>query len=224
SDDNGATWSKPRIILTREDPLRMSQPCSAFVAKNGKLVVAVDGDFGHRDERVMTSSDGGKTWIVARGDLRKAAGKYAIHPAVIQRDDGAFLAFLRGPDPMPAFASRDEGETWDAVPTPFPGISVGQKAAALKLRSGALLLCSFDNKKQLVGGGTFAALSFDDGTTWPHVRQVDGPRGYMALAEAPNGLIYHLGPSGGAPVRCVVYNEAWLKEGKPVPEVKPPQK
>jgi sulfatase modifying factor 1 len=214
SDDSGATWSKPRIILTREDPRRMSQPCSAFVAKDGKVVLAVDGDFGHRDERVMTSSDGGKSWKVGAGDLRKAAGKYAIHPAAVQRADGAYLVFLRGPDPMPAFLSKDEGESWEPVATPFPGISVGQKAAALKLASGALLLVSFDNKKQLVGGGTFAALSSDDGKTWPHVRKVEGPGGYMALAQAPNGVIYHLG-SG---IRCVAYNEAWLKEGKPVPQ------
>ena len=215
SDDSGATWSKPRIILTREDPRRMSQPCSAFVANNGKLVLAVDGD-GHRDERTMTSDDGGKSWIVGKGDLIKAAGNYAIHPAAIQRGDGAYLAFLRGPDPMPAFASKDEGETWEAVSMPFPGISVGQKAAALKLASGALLLVSFDNKKQLGMGGTYAALSLDDGKTWPHVRKVEGPSGYMSLAQAPNGLIYHLGSSGGAPVRCVAYNEAWLKEGKPI--------
>lgn len=217
SDDNGATWSKPRIILSREDSLRMSQPCSAFVAKNGKLVLAVDGDFGHRDERIMTSADSGKSWIVGKGDLKKAAGKYAIHPAAVQRDNGSFLAFLRGPDPMPAFTSQDEGETWEPMSTPFPGIGVGQKAAALKLASGAILLVSFDNKKQLGLGGVFAALSFDDGKTWPHVRKVEGPAGYMALAQSPNGVIYHLGPSGGAPVRCVAYNEAWLKEGKPLP-------
>ncbi|OAI55084.1 hypothetical protein AYO44_02795 [Planctomycetaceae bacterium SCGC AG-212-F19] len=215
SDDNGATWSKPRIILTREDPLRMSQPCSAFVAKNGKLVLAVDGDFAHRDERVMTSADRGATWKVGTGDLRKAAGKYAIHPAVVQRDDGAFLVFLRGPDPLPAFASKDEGETWEPVNTPFPGISVGQKAAALKLASGALLLCSFDNKKQIVVGGTFAALSLDDGKTWAHVRKVEGPGGYMSLAQGPNGVIYLLGPNGSN-IRCVAFNEAWVKEGKPI--------
>ena len=75
------------------------------------------------------------------------------------------------------------------------------------------LLCSFDNKKQLVGGGTFAALSFDDGTSWPHVRKVEGPGGYMSLAQAPNGVIYLLGP-GGSYIRCVAFNEAWLKEGK----------
>jgi len=215
SDDSGATWSQPRVILSREDPLRMSQPCSAFVAKNGKLVLAVDGDFAHRDERIMTSADHGQTWTVGKGDLRKAAGKYAIHPAAVQRDDGSILAFLRGPDPMPAFASKDEGETWEPVATPFPGIATGQKTAALKLANGALLVCSFDNKKLLVGGGTFAAVSFDDGKTWPHVRKVEGPTGYMSLAQGPNGVIYLLGPNGSN-IRCVAFNETWLKEGKPV--------
>jgi sulfatase modifying factor 1 len=207
SDDSGATWSKPRIILSREDPLRMSQPCSAFVAKNGKLVLAVDGDFGHRDERVMTSTDGGKNWKVAPGDLRRAAGKHAIHPAAVQRADGAFLVFLRGPNPMPAFASTDEGASWHPVSTPFPGISVGQKAAALKLKSGALLLCSFDNPKELVGGGGFAALSFDDGKTWPHVRKVEGPGG------GPGGERSHLSLRFTEPLRRLQRSLAQAGQG-----------
>ena len=33
-------------------------------------VVACDGDL-HRDERLVTSSDGGKTWKVAAGDMRR---------------------------------------------------------------------------------------------------------------------------------------------------------
>jgi sulfatase modifying factor 1 len=215
SEDNGATWSAPRIILSREDPLRMSQPCSALVAKDGKLVLAVDGDFGHRDERVLTSADGGATWKVGRGDIRKVAGAYAIHPAVVQRDDGALLAFLRGPDPLPAFVSKDDGESWEAVATPFPGISVGQKAAALKLRSGGLLLVSVDNKKKVVeGGGAFAALSFDDGKTWPHLRKIDGMGGYMSLAQAANGVIYLGSGQGGAGVRVAAFNEAWVNAGK----------
>ncbi len=215
SDDNGATWSAPRIFLTREDPRRMSQPCSAFVARDGRLVLAADGDFGHRDERVLGSGDGGKTWTVGQGDMRKAAGAYAIHPAVVQRDDGAYLAFLRGPNPLPILLSGDAGESWQALPSPFPGIGVGQKAAALKLASGALLLVSFDNKKELLpGGGTFAAFSQDDGRSW-RLRKVEGPGGYLSLAQAPGGLIYHLGSSGST-LRCVVYTEAWLKEGAPL--------
>jgi hypothetical protein len=209
SDDSGATWSKPRILLSRDDPKRLSQPCSAFAAKDGTIVLACDGD-GHRDERLVTSADG-KTWKVAGGDLRKAAGgKYAIHPAVVPLGDGSIGCFLRGPDPMPFMVSKDLGETWEARELPFPGINVGQKAAALRLSSGAILLVSLDSKKKVAGGGTFAALSLDDGKTWPHVRKVDGVTGYLATAQAPNGVVYVVGSRMGA----AAFNEAWIKEAK----------
>ena len=183
----------------------MSQPCSAFIRENA-IVLACDGD-GHRDERLVTSVDGGATWSVAGGDLRKAAkDRYAIHPAVAPLADGSVACFLRGPDPMPLMISRDLGETWEAGETPFPGISVGQKAAALRLRSGALLLVSLDNKKRM----TFAALSLDDGKTWPHVRKVDGVTGYLAAAQAPNGVIYVVGSRMGT----AAFNETWITEGK----------
>jgi sulfatase modifying factor 1 len=209
SDDSGATWSRPRIILPRDDPHALSQPCSAIRTKDGALILACDGD-GHRDERTMLSRDGGQTWKVGDGDMRKSAGRYAIHPALVERGDAALLAFLRGPHPMPVAVSTDRGDSWQVQDTPFPGISVGQKAAALKLASGALLLCSFDNKKQLVGGGTFAALSTDDGKTWAYIRKVDGAGGYMALAQAANGVIFLVGSRMGA----VAFNEAWFREGK----------
>ncbi len=213
SDDSGATWSKPRIILTRDDPRHMIQPCSAFRRKDGVLVLALDGD-NHKDERILTSADGGKTWTVGKGDMRASAGgRYVIHPAAVPLADGSVLAFLRGPDPMPAAVSKDLGETWVVTPTPFPGIGGGQKAAALRLSSGALLLCAADTKKMLVGGGTYAALSFDDGKTWPHVRKVDGVGGYMAVAQGADGVIYLVGSRMG----CAAFNEAWLKEGKPPP-------
>jgi formylglycine-generating enzyme required for sulfatase activity len=213
SDDNGATWSKPTIMLSRDDPKHLSQPCSAFVAHNGHLVVACDGDL-HKDERLMTSADGGKTWKVASGDMRATAGRYAIHPAVAQLDDGRIINFLRDPDPMPVQYSADLGETWTQTNTPFPGIRGGQKASALKLKSKALLLISMDNKGTVVAkGGTFAALSLDDGKTWAHVRQLDGVRGYMTAVQAPNGVVHVVGTK----MSCVSFNEAWLREGSAFP-------
>ena len=213
SDDNGVTWSKPTVMVGRDDPKPLSQPCSAIVAKTGEIVLACDGD-RHRDERLVISADGGKTWKVASGDMRAAAGRYAIHPAIAQRDDGQIINFLRDPDPMPVQFSKDLGETWTQKASPFPGIKGGQKAAALKLQSKALLLISMDNQGKVVGkGGTFAALSLDDGETWAHVRNLDGVQGYMSAAQAPNGVIYVVGTKMSA----VAFNETWLKEGKAYP-------
>jgi hypothetical protein len=87
------------------------------------------------------------------------------------------------------------------------------KAAVLRLASGAVLLCSIDTTKKLLGGGTFVALSLDDGKTWAHVRRVEGVGGYMALAQAPNGVIYLTGTRLGV----VAFNEAWLRQGKALP-------
>jgi hypothetical protein len=213
SDDNGVTWSQPTIMLTRDAPDRLSQPCSAFQAKDGTLVLACDGDI-HVDERLMISKDRGQTWKVAKGDMRKAyGGKYVIHPAVVPTSDGAILSFLRGPHPMPVLTSRDWGDTWESRTTPFPGIGGGQKIAAIRLASGAILMCSQDSKMALVGGGTYAALSLDDGKTWPHIRKVDGVGGYMSVAQSPTGVIY----LNGSRMGCAAFNEAWLREGKAVP-------
>ncbi len=117
----------------------MSQPCSAFRRKDGTLVLACDGD-NHRDERLVTSADGDRTWRVARGDLRKAAGKYA------------------------------------------------------------------NNKKKLGIGGTFAALSHDDGRTWPCILALEGVGAYLAAAQASDGVIHFF----ESRMSCVAFNESWL--------------
>ncbi|MFT7642335.1 MAG: hypothetical protein ACI9G1_004092 [Pirellulaceae bacterium] len=145
------------------------------------------------------------------GDLRQAAGgKYAIHPAIASAKNDSIVAFMRGPDPMPRLVSYDGGVKWIASATPFGGISVGQKAAALRLSGGGLLLCASDARKPPFTGtrGTLVAISNDDGATWSHVRQLPGVGGYMSAAQAPNGIIDVFGTR----MSCVAFNEAWLKQ------------
>ena len=189
SDDNGVTWSRPRLMLTRDDPRRLSQPCSAFQAKDGTLVLACDGD-DHADERLMISKDRGLTWTRRQGRYAEAGGaeEDVIHPAIVPTGAGAILCFLRGQHPMPVLTSRDWGDTWDARTTLFPGIGTGQKIAAMRLASGAILMCSQDSKKTIIAGGTYAALSLDDGKTWAHVRGVEGVGGYVRCPGAGRHL------------------------------------
>lgn len=95
---------------------------------------------------------------------------------------------------------------------------MGQKAAALPLASGALLLCAQDARKPPLTGarGVFAAPSFDGGKTWKHVRRVPSVGGNLSAAQAPNGVIYLF----GSRMSCTAFNEAWLKVGASASELR----
>ncbi len=210
SDDSGATWSKPRIIIPRGknpiNPASMNMPVCAFIAKAGVLCVILDAR--RKSSCMAISKDRGKTWQLTKGLIS------GIHAAAAGLKDGSIVAFGRGPKPMPVSVSKDLGETWEVKKTPFGPIGVGAKAAALRLAGGALLLCSFDTGKPPITGKrtTFAALSYDGGKSWKHIRQLPGVGGYLSVAQAPNGVIHVF----GSRMSCASFNEAWLKEGKPV--------
>jgi len=125
-------------------------------------------------------------------EMRFAAG--LSHPAIVPISDGTILSFLRGPHPMPVLSSKDWGDTWEAKTTPFPGISVGQKIAAMRLASGAIVLCSQDTKKTLVDGGTYAALSLGRSSKLVRERAQEKPIFMRYLIAASGEQIF---PEGG---------------------------
>ncbi len=210
SEDSGATWSAPRIILPRRrdrrNPHSLHMPVCAFATRSGVLGLVLDAGGGR--SCLAVSKDGGESWRLTEGLI---AG---IHAATAEPDDGRLIAFGRGPDPMPVSVSTDLGRTWQVRKTPFGPIGVGQKAAALRLASGALLLCGPDTHKPPRTGrrGTFAALSDDGGKTWAHVRHLPGVGGYLSAAQAPNGVIHVFGTR----MTCAAFNERWLREGRPL--------
>ena len=145
----------------------------------------------------------------------------------------------------PASFSSDGGKTWTHEPTEFPAISSVQRQVLIRLQEGPLLFCSFTdlsanarNPKgmtfrskngEFTGAGLFAAVSLDDGKTWPFRRLVTpgGPErtvngidrnqfklsdtsaehnGYLAATQARDGRIHLISSKNH-----YVFNLAWLK-------------
>lgn len=219
STDNGATWSRARLIMPEHVSRQMVIP-GIFRAQDGSIVLPCDAaSVGRHGTALHLSRDQGKTWADAGGTI---AG---IHAGVVQLRDGRLLALGRGDDidgKMPMSISADMGRTWQYRASPFPPIGGGQRLVLMRLREGPILFISFTNEPITVTDaagrrrpvtGMFAALSYDEGETWPKMRLVsdDGPgrdaatldgapfvlshssaepKGYLAACQGANGLIH----------------------------------
>jgi hypothetical protein len=261
SQDHGVTWTPPRAIGPEvkgrhqviSGTLRTRagvwlQPCDAVPGGQGGTALHL-------------STDGGRTWsdpgegkpapVFAEGT--QGEGTIAgIHAGVVELTDGRWLALGRGDaiaGRMPQSVSADGGRTWSYSASPFPPISSGQRLVLLRLREGPILLVSFTSADRrqpranglsfrdreggsFTGYGLYAALSFDDGLTWPERRLVtpgqgeyDGgawtgrfvaapdqaePAGYLAATQSPDGVIQLI--SSRLHYR---FNLAWLRAAPP---------
>ncbi|MFO7775634.1 MAG: sialidase family protein, partial [Candidatus Hydrogenedentota bacterium] len=145
-------------------------------------------------------------------------------------EDGRLMGLGRGDNidgRMPMSISDDMGETWTYSASEFPPIASGQRLVLTRLREGPILFVSFtdtrggDREGMLFpdaegdafrGYGLFAALSYDEGATWP-VRKLVTPGageydggahhghfeatptnaehgGYLAATQTPDGVIH----------------------------------
>ena len=121
---------------------------------------------------------------------------------MVELADGRLMAFSRFDDPedqarfgrkTPVSFSADQGETWQVAASEFPAISTAQRQTMLRLQNGPIVFFSYTDQardwKQRVGMkfqqadgteftgyGLFAAVSFDDGKTWP-IRRLITPGG-----------------------------------------------
>ncbi|MCC6443555.1 MAG: SUMF1/EgtB/PvdO family nonheme iron enzyme [Armatimonadetes bacterium] len=263
SRDNGVTW-RTRLIDPNHRPHNQVIP-GALRTREGFLIQPCDAVYGgNGGTAVHISRDGGKTWrdpgqgkpAPDFGDGKSGAWIAGIHAGVVQLNDGSLMAFGRGDTiggRMPRSLSRDMGRTWTYSPTPYPPIGGGQRLVLMRLQEGPILFISFtdmrpedtDSLHGLIGRdltgqerriyGMYAALSFDEGATWPILRPVspgrtgkayDGggwtgsfaldashaePKGYLAATQTPDGMI-HLVSSA----LYYRFNLAWLKD--PLPE------
>ena len=167
---------------------------------------------------------------------------------MVELEGGRLIALGRGDTingRMPISVSIDLGKTWTYKASPFPPIGGGQRLVLRRLQEGPLVLISFtsndrnnpegsgmaftdQNGHEFTGYGMFAALSFDEGETWP-VRKLLTPgegefdggawttrfkatptlaehAGYLAATQSPDGIIHLI--SSRLHYR---FNLAWLK-------------
>jgi formylglycine-generating enzyme required for sulfatase activity len=193
STDNGATWSKARLIMPEHGVHHM--PIESVIrTREGAILVPCDAvPGGAGGSAVLVSRDDGGSWIDP-GEGRPApdfsAGSTGawiagIHAGFVQLADGSLMAFGRGnniDNRMPVSTSRDLGENWTYGVSPFPPIGGGQRLVVLRLREGPILFCSFGSEVRLknsggndrVGTGLFAALSMDEGRSWEIRRLITG--------------------------------------------------
>ena len=214
-------WSPLRYIEA-EHGVRHQVISGPIVTRDGRILLLCDaGPDGEAGTSLHISGDGGKTWEDTGSTI---AG---IHVGIVERADGSLMAYGRGNSidgHMPCSISRDGGYTWAFSPTEFPPIGSGQRLVLKRLQEGPLMLCSFG------ADGLFAALSYDDGASWPVkklltdgvTRTLDGgawtgsftmdsahaePKGYLSCTQSPDGTIHLL--SSRVHYR---FNLEWLRQ------------
>ena len=250
SRDGGLTWDAGKQVTRHAK--RHQVIAGGLKLKDGAIVQLCDaGPEGHDGSAVQISSDNGETWTdPSDGSSKSTIG--GIHAGMVELEDGRWMALGRGNSVkgkdgkmyMPVSISSDRGRSWEISASEFPPIDGGQRLVLMRLFEGPILLISltghpqrsaekgmdFGGKK---GFGVFAALSFDEGKTWPvkkllsdgKYRFLDGgawtgffemdaahsePRGYFAATQTPDGLIHIL--SSRLHYRI---NLPWLLENTP---------
>jgi sulfatase modifying factor 1 len=252
SSDNGATWSKARpiypqgemgaeMIRTREGALIITQDAGVSLHKSnddGKSWASIGAR--HPNDDVRPGGRGGRHAGIHAPVVELADGKLMTigrpHPAQVAVFGGkALLSF-----------SSDRGETWTYAASEFPAVTSVQRPVMFRLKEGPILLCSYTDQLQnwksrnglafkstvgdYTGYGLFAAVSYDEGKTWPDRRLITPggpiqevntinrgtftlsdtmaePQGYLAITQTRDHRIQLLTSKNH-----YVFNLAWLKQ------------
>ena len=238
STDNGVTWSKAEVMRAHgesaSNPIRTKEGVIAIPFDFSGLSISRDNG--------KTWSETGRDRRGSDKIQPGLAGPFiaGIHSPIVELADGRLMAFgrLSAEEPaqkrfdlkMPVSYSSDLGETWSYAASEFPVVSNTQRPAMLRLKEGPIVLCSFTDQARTpknerigltfksVGGdyigiGLYAAVSYDEGKTWPD-RRLIAPEGrttadingYLAITQTRDGHIQLVTSQNH-----YVFNLDWIK-------------
>ncbi len=218
SSDNGASWSKARLI-NPEHGLRKQVIAGVFQTRQGHIIVPCDAvTGGNGGTAIHVSRDRGQTWVDPGARSPKpnfAAGTTGawiagIHAGVAELSDGRLMALGRGDSingQMPRSVSSDLGQTWTYSASGLPPLGSGQRVVLRRLQEGPLFLATFAKQltvtnaagKPVQVSGLFGALSFDGGETWPVRRLITDDGAPREVDGGGNTGKFKLGPTTAEP-------------------------
>ncbi len=190
--------------------------CKPTVLPSGRILLPLYTDT-FSISIMAISDDGGSTWFASKPLL----GFGAIQPAVLRRDNGTLVAYMREngyTGRIRVAQSTDEGISWGVVGM-SELINPGSGLDGVRLKNGHWILVHNDTQ---TGRNKLAvSLSKDEGATWTNSRHLeDQPEGsfhYPCVIQSSDGMIhcvYSYFCDEGKTMKHAAFNEDWILAGE----------
>ncbi len=209
------TRMKERIANKLSSRLGWQPRCKPTVLPSGRILLPLYSDT-YSVSLMAISDDEGQTWYASK----PLAGFGSIQPAVLRRNDGSLVAYMRENGPIKKIRiaeSKDDGISWGpvgATELPNPGSGLD----AVRLSNGHWVLIYNDTVQ---GRSSLAvSLSEDEGRSWKWTRHLErhdsGSYHYPAILQGGDGTIhavYSFFVLEGKSMKHAAFNEAWIQQG-----------
>ena len=225
-----ATLSEKQLLVIDEAKKKLSQKlyqrmgwqprCKPTVLPSGRILLPLYTDT-FSISIMAISDDGGSTWFASKPLL----GFGAIQPAVLRRDNGTLVAYMREngyTGHVRVCESMDDGVTWGHVGV-SELVNPGSGLDGVRLKNGHWVLVHNDTSS---GRNQLAvSLSTDEGLTWKVSRHLEqqptGSFHYPCVIQTKDGMIhavYSYFCDEGKTMKHAAFNEAWILTGDSVPK------
>ena len=186
--------------------------CKPTVLPSGRILLPLYSDT-YSVSIMAVSDDDGKSWYASKPLL----GFGNIQPAVLRRNDGSLVAFMREngvTERIRVCESKDDGISWSVA-----GVSElsnpGSGLDGVRLTNGHWLLVYNDTTE---GRSSLAvSVSDDEGATWRWTRHLEkhesGQYHYPAVIQSRDDrihIVYSYFVTGGKTMKHVTINEDWV--------------